>query len=134
MRGAAPRTEVTFEIRPVDPAGVARFRLPDSMPLAEITTPAFEAELDAAWAGYGLSGAVLVFPWHARHAVVYERPVDATDRLLVANVLARARSAVLLGRAPVILDREYLRRDLASDDPRLVALAEASGARRIGKR
>ena len=134
MRGAAPRTEVAFEILPTHPAGVARFRLPDSVPLGDVTTAALEAELDAAWAGYGLTGAALVFPWHARHTVVYRRPVTATDRLLVVNVLARARTAVLLGRAPVVLGHEYLRRDLASDDPRLVALAEATGARRIGQR
>jgi hypothetical protein len=130
---ARPRTAVTFEIRPIDAAGVARFRLPDSTTLAGLTTAALERELDAAWAGYAFTGAALVFPWHARHSVVYDRPVTATDRLLVVNVLARARAAVLLGGAPAVLDAEYLLRDLASDDPRLVALAEATGAPRIGR-
>ena len=128
---ARPRTEVTFEIRPVDPGGVARFRLPDSTTIAAATAEHPEAALDAAWAGYGLNGAALVFPWHARHAAVYDRAVTATDRVLVLNVLARARAAVLLGKAPAVLDPEYLGRDLASDDPRLVALVEATGARKL---
>ena len=129
---ARPRTEVAFEIRPIGATGVARFRLPDSTTIAGVTAEALDGELDAAWAGYGLSGAALVFPWSARHAVVYERPVTATDRLLVVNVLARARAAVLLAGAPAVLDPEYLGRDLASDDPRLVALVEATGGRPIG--
>jgi hypothetical protein len=41
---------------------------------------------------------------------------------------------VLLGGAPTVLDPEYLGRDLASDDPRLVALAEATGSRKLGRR
>ena len=131
---ARPRTEVAFEIRPVDPGGVARFRLPESVTIAAATAENPEAALDVAWAGYGLAGAVLVFPWHARHAVVYQRALTATDRVLVLNVLARARAAVLLGGAPAVLDPEYLGRDLASDDPRLVALVEATGVRTLAGR
>jgi hypothetical protein len=131
---ARPRTEVAFEIRPVDPGGVARFRLPESVTIAGATAENPEPALDAAWAGYGLAGAVLVFPWHARHAVVYQRALTATDRVLVLNVLARARAAVLLGGAPAVLDPEYLGRDLASDDPRLVALVKATGARTLARR
>lgn len=126
-----PRTPVTIEIRPVDPAGVARFRLPEQVSLTAAVAETSEAALDAAWAAYGLTGAALVFPWSARHAVVYEKALTATDRVLLLNVLARARTAVLLGRAPVLLDPEYLRRDLASDDPRLVALVEATGGQRL---
>jgi hypothetical protein len=128
---ARPRSEVAFEIRPVDTAGVARFRLPESVTIAAATAEHPEPELDAAWAAYGLTGAALVFPWSARHPVVYERALSATDRVLVLNVLARARAAVLLGGAPAVLDPEYLGRDLACDDPRLVALVEATGAQRI---
>lgn len=131
---ARPRTEVAFEIRPVAPAGVARFRLPGSVTIAAATAENPEPVLDAAWAGYGLTGAALVFPWHARHAVVYDRAVTATDRVLVLNVLARARAAVLLAGAPAVLDPEYLGRDLASDDPRLVALVESTGARTVRQR
>ena len=128
---ARPRTEVAFEIRPVDPGGVARFRLPESVSIAAATAEHPEPVLDAAWAGYGLTGAALVFPWSARHAAVYDRAFTATDRVLVLNVLARARAAVLLAGSPAVLDAEYLGRDLASDDPRLVALVEATGARKI---
>lgn len=131
---ARPRTEVAFEVPPVDARGVARFRLPASVTIDAATAEHPEAMLDGAWAGYGLRGAALVFPWHARHAVVYERAVSATNRVLILNVLARARTAVLLGGAPALLDPEYLGRDLASDDPRLVALVEATGARRLGQR
>ena len=99
MRGQ-PRTEVAFEIPPVAPAGVARFRLPESTTIAAATAEHPEAVLDAAWAGYGLTGAALVFPWHARHGVVYDRALTATDRVVVLNVLARARAAVLLGESP----------------------------------
>ena len=130
MRGQ-PRTEVEFEIRPVAPAGVARFRLPESTTIAAAVAEHPEAVLDAAWARYGLTGAALVFPWHARHAAVYDRAVTATDRVVVLNVLARARTAVLLGAAPAVLDPEYLGRDLASDDPRIVALVEATGSRKL---
>ena len=130
---ARPRTEVKFEVRPVDPGGVARFRLPDGVNLTEATTEGTDAALDAAWIGYGLTGAALVFPWSARHAVIYDHAFTATDRTLVLNVLARARATVLLGAAPAVLDSEYLRRDLASDDPRLVALVEATGGTRIGR-
>ena len=130
---ARPRTQVAFEVRPVDQGGVARFRLPEEVSLTAIGAETSDAALDASWAGYGLTGAILVFPWSARHAVVYERAFTATDRLLVLNVLARARAAVLLAGADIVLDPQYLRRDLASDDPRLVALAEATGATRINQ-
>ena len=128
---ARPRTEVAFEIRPVDPRRVARFRLPESLTISAATREHPEPVLDAAWSGYGLTGAALVFPWSARHAAVYDRAFTATDRVLVLNVLARARAAVLLAGAPAVLDAEYLGRDLASDDPRLVALVEATGARKV---
>ena len=128
---ARPRTEVAFEIPPVLPAAVARFRLPDQIGVAAALAETSEAALDANWAGYGLVGAALVFPWSARHAVVYDKALTATDRALVLNVLARARATVLLGSAPAVLDFEYLDRDLACDDPRVVALVEATGGRPI---
>jgi hypothetical protein len=130
---ARPRTEVAFEVPPVDSAAVARFLLPEGVSLSATRAETTEANLDSAWADYGLTGAALVFPWSARHAVVHDRALTATDRMLVVNVLARARAAVLLASAPAVLDSEYLGRDLASDDPRLVALVEATGAARIGR-
>jgi hypothetical protein len=39
------------------------------------------------------------------------------------NVLARARSQILLATSPPDLERPFLERDLAADDPRLIALA-----------
>lgn len=49
------------------------------------------------------------------------------DMLLVMNVLARARSQLLLANAPAALESRYLDRSLVTDDPRLVALAMATG-------
>ncbi len=51
----------------------------------------------------------------------------AVDLLLVLNVLARARSQLLITRAPLALDGRYLNRSIVTDDPRLVALAMATG-------
>ena len=51
----------------------------------------------------------------------------AIDLLLVINVLARARSQILLANASIAFERTYLERSLVSDDPRLVALARATG-------
>src|SRR5690348_14496992 len=110
---ARPRTEVAFEIRPVSTVGVARFRLPEQVNLTATVAGTSEADLDTVWASYGLTGAALVFPWSARHAVVYDKALTATDNMLVLNVLARARATVLLGTALAVLDAEYLRRDLA---------------------
>jgi hypothetical protein len=49
------------------------------------------------------------------------------DMVLVLNVLARARTQVLLGTSPIMFNQHYLNRALVSDDPRLVALAMATG-------
>ncbi len=51
----------------------------------------------------------------------------ATDPALTLNVLARARSQVLLAEAPVVFGQEYLKRQIITDDPRLVAIARATG-------
>ena len=53
--------------------------------------------------------------------------VRAIDMMLVLNVLARARTQVLLASSPVMFSQHYLNRALVSDDPRLVALALATG-------
>lgn len=54
--------------------------------------------------------------------------IRAIDLALVLNVLARARTQLLLAKAPLIFNQGYLNRVLCSDDPRLVALARATGA------
>ncbi len=51
------------------------------------------------------------------------RLVCARRASLVLNVLARTRSQLLLASAPLALERAFLERELASDDPRLIALA-----------
>lgn len=51
----------------------------------------------------------------------------AIDHVLVMNVLGRTRSGILLAQAPLSLDEGFLTRSLISDDPRLVALARATG-------
>lgn len=53
--------------------------------------------------------------------------IRAIDPALVLNVLARARSQVLLITAPLVFSQQYLNRLLVTDDPRLVALARATG-------
>lgn len=96
------------------------------------------SKLDVAWEGYDLCGAMLVYPWQEglRQAVaarLLDAPpgaaptyLRALDPLLVLNVLARARSQILLAASPPDLERPFLERSLAADDPRLVALACAT--------
>lgn len=52
----------------------------------------------------------------------------AIDLQLVLNVLSRARSQLLLADAPVVFSQQYLNRALVTDDPRLVAIAQATGS------
>lgn len=54
--------------------------------------------------------------------------IRAIDLPLTLNVLARARTQVIVARAPAVFGVEYLTRSLITDDPRLVALAKATGA------
>ena len=51
----------------------------------------------------------------------------AIDIGLVFNVLARTRSTVLVSGTPLALEPSFLSQSLISDDPRLVALANATG-------
>ncbi|GAB4524931.1 MAG: hypothetical protein OHK0046_40140 [Anaerolineae bacterium] len=55
------------------------------------------------------------------------RVVRAIDLQLVLNVLARARTQLLLATAPLVFSQQYLNRALVTDDPRLVALVLATG-------
>lgn len=54
--------------------------------------------------------------------------IRSIDLAMVLNVLARARTQLLLAKAPLIFNQGYLNRVLLTDDPRLVALARATGA------
>jgi hypothetical protein len=53
--------------------------------------------------------------------------IRSIDLMLTLNVLARARTQVIIARAPVVFGVEYLTRSIISDDPRLVSLARATG-------
>jgi hypothetical protein len=98
---------------------------------------ALKEKLDAAWHETGFSGAALTYLWREEVRVALLTQLRATgapmliaeasDPLLVLNVLARARSAVLMAGAPAVLEKGFLNRTLTSDDPRLAALVAASG-------
>jgi len=136
---ARPRTQVRWEIDALrrtagaddDIASATASQSEPSRSL-EGTTVGFElprehklelsaAELDRAWASYGLRGAALVFPWRGEDSEFDATP--AGNLALAVNVLGRARAGVLMAHAELVLDDEYLARSLASDDPRLVRLA-----------
>ena len=51
----------------------------------------------------------------------------AIDMLLVLNVLGRTKSNILLGNSQLILEEGFLNRSLVTNDPRLVAVAQATG-------
>jgi hypothetical protein len=115
------------------------------------------SRLDTDWRSYNLTGAMLVFRFNEKvsKSIVKALPMPmlpkannddddeddetqdqpttnttrlrATDPSLTLNVLTRARSQVLLAEAPVVFGQEYLKRQIITDDPRLVALARATG-------
>ena len=91
-------------------------------------------EAERIWARAGLRGAVLLVGWDealrrpARAGLRPPRVLAATDLGLVLNVLGRAGTGLLLARAPLELHPARLGRALTTDDPRLVALARATGA------
>lgn len=112
--------------------------------------------MDSVWEKYGLKGALMVYTMENENLVKQlnapsfmpkkdlfdddddndkkEEPpkpavkvLRAIDIMLVLNVLARARTQVLLATSPVMFNQHYLNRAIVSDDPRLVALAMATG-------
>jgi hypothetical protein len=114
-----PRTTVTTALRSHGRA-LVRFRLDDRAPL--VASDSLRIQLDEVWRRAGLRGAVHVYafpPAKARKGV----KVAQASPLLSINVLGRARGGLLLPGAPLVLDSDLLDRELASDDPRLVALA-----------
>lgn len=81
------------------------------------------ATLDEHWAGTGLRGAVIVHPM-SEYLAERVRPHACTDRELTLNVLLRTRGDLLLAAMPLVDDPAALtKRIVATDDPRLVALA-----------
>jgi len=111
-------------------------------------------KLDAVWEGYDFVGAILLYPWRKDLRLTLigqvinetddeEEPspteyfdddkrtppkvLRALDLWLVLNVLARTRSNILLPDAPLTLEQPYLGQSLYTDDPRLLALTQATG-------
>ncbi len=130
----APRTEVRGYVAPLR-SPLVLFRL-DAELAAQASGRGLNTRLvvasERAWREVSLTGAVLMFRWHADVATPpagQPRPVVrvATDPCTVVNVLGRARGWLLLPGWPLALEPEYLLRSLATDDPRLVALAERTG-------
>src|SRR5262245_17676865 len=96
-----------------------RFRLDGR---ALIDHESLSAQLDEAWREAGLRGAVHVYSFPPA-AVREGMKVVQANRLLSINVLGRVRGGLLLPGAPLALDFDLLDRELATDDPRFVALA-----------
>ena len=114
-------------------------------------------KLNTTWEGYAIQGAMMVYRWDAKawgematlplipgqDSNLFESDDDsekptsevtpnytclrALDLQLVLNVLARARTQVLLANAPLVFSQQYLNRSLVTDDPRLVKLVRATG-------
>jgi hypothetical protein len=113
--------------------------------------------LDEAWDAYNMQGAALVYSWndHIKEIIANvpemmkntfsPNPFDDTanantsqtpisgmclrsiDMLLVLNILGRTKSNILLGNAQLILEEGFITRSLVTNDPSLVALAQATG-------
>lgn len=123
-----PRTTVTATVSVVGPA-LARFALTPKRLRTLLADPCLLWRLERRWLEAGLRGALHVYPL-PEAAAVGEARVLAADPLLALNVLGRSRAGLLLPGAPLDLDPSVLARKLASDDPRLVALASAGRRRR----
>ena len=116
-----PRTTVTATVSVVGKA-LARFVVPPKRLRVLLDDPSLPEWLEQRWQEVGLRGALHVYPL-PEPAVVGEATVLGTDALFALNVLGRTRAGLLLPGAPLDLDPSVLARRLASDDPRLVALA-----------
>lgn len=121
-----PRTQVQARIAPLGGA-IARFALADVEASSFLNAAGCTAKLEAAWQSCGLRGVCHVYPWRESQAETPAVVVRVRDVRLVLNVLGRARSQLLLASAPLELEDGFLARELASDDPRLVALARRHG-------
>ena len=140
-------TLVCFDLPAVADALLAQHHLPspENVEPSDAFLTALEAQkaladvlktaLDDEWETYHLRGAVLVYAWREdiRQAVsarltAIKAPgtyIRSLDPLLVINVLARARTSLLLANAPLALERPFLSRAILSDDQRLVNLARS---------
>ena len=116
-----PRTTVTAKIGVVGSA-LARFAVAPKRLQTLLDDPGLPDRLERCWSELGLRGALHVYPLPGR-AVTGDAEHVSADQLLALNVLGRTRAGLLLPGAPLDLDPSVLARKLASDDPRLVALA-----------
>ena len=98
-------------------------------------TESLKAQLHEYWDQIQLTGAVHVYDWReevkesaVRRLNAVKAPpnyVRASDPLLVLNVLARARSYLLISSAALALDRPFLERVVMTDDPRLLSFGKS---------
>jgi hypothetical protein len=134
-----------------DPKAVLQALQAGGEDVAELTQ-----RLNSAWQDYNLRGAVLMYTWREeirqrgtaktsqpssdgddsddmddifediKHAPV--TVLRSLDVLLTLNLLCRTRSNILLPTAALALEGQYLKQSLMTDDPRIVALARATGS------
>ena len=116
-----PRTTVTATVGVVGSA-LARFAVAPKRLQTLLDDPVFPTGWSSAGSELGLRGALHVYPLPEAE-VMGDAELVSADPLLALNVLGRTRAGLLLPSAPLDLDPSVLARKLASDDPRLVALA-----------
>lgn len=119
------------------PTGLSAEQIIDILETDRALVERLKLRLDAAWESYHLIGALLFYPWRdeLRSAVngrlsALKQPTTyllVTDPVFILNVLGRSRAGLLLANAPLALDRVFLNRSMASDDPRLIPIAQAGG-------
>ena len=119
------------------PAGLSAEQIIDALEVDRALVERLKPRLDTAWESYRLRGALLFYPWRdeLRSAVngrlsALRQPTTyllVVDPVLILNVLGRSRAGLLLASAPLALDRVFLDRSMASDDNRLIPLAQAGG-------
>lgn len=133
-----PRTSVRCDVAPRSDT-LVRFAIESactgSHPAWLSPSRKAKQRLREAWETLGLRGAALVFDWvtpepPSDYGPVRPKLLDATDEAFVVNVLARTRSCLLLGDAPLTLETPFLSRALVTDDPRLIEMARKTGVRR----
>ena len=116
---ARPRTVVTRTVPLLRTPWVA-FAGPRKPPSLEAPDL---ARLDARWRLTGLTGAALLHRFNG-DLTEHVTPLICGDEDLTLNVLLRARGNLLLAAMPLLDDpAAVVRVRLATDDPRLVALA-----------
>ena len=123
-----PRTTVTAKVGVVGSA-LARFAVAPKRLQTLLDDPGLPERLEQRWSELGLRGALHVYSLPGREVTGAAEHVSA-DQLLALNVLGRTRAGLLLPSAPLDLDPSVLARKLASDDPRLVALASIERGQR----